>query len=117
MCPSVSTAYRCTGRGAAGGPVALAQQDSVDVEVLISMRVTQVQLEHLSGVTIQSTHQGAISAQLLERGPGLSSPAALQEENTSLTHRAAWNRTFRLQLDRINLFTMTLLKFYKIITH
>lgn len=77
MCVS----YCCTVCRAAGRPVALAQQDSVDVDVVVSVCVTQVELKHISSVRIQSTHQGAICAQLLERSLGLSSPAALQEAN------------------------------------
>ena len=69
--------------------MALAHQDGVDVDVDISMCVTQVELKHISGVTIQSAHQGAFGAQLLERSPCLSSPAALQEANHSaLIHKS-----------------------------
>lgn len=74
-------AHRCTGCRAAGHPVALAQQDSVDVDVVVSVCVTQVELQHISNVTIQSSHQGAIRAKLLERSRRLSSPATLQEED------------------------------------
>lgn len=82
----VCVAHCCTGCRAAGCPVSLAQQDSVDVDVVISMCVAQVQLQHISSVTIQSAHQGAIRAQFLERSCGLSSPAALQETNQNNTH-------------------------------
>lgn len=75
----VGAAHCCRGCRAAGRPVALAQQDSVDVDVIISMCVTQVELQHVSTVTIQSAHQGAITAQFVEVGCCLRSPAALQE--------------------------------------
>lgn len=61
--------------------MALVQQDGVDVDVVISMCVTQVELQHISNVTIQSAHQGAIRAQLLERSCGCSSPVALRDIN------------------------------------
>lgn len=68
--------------------MALAQQDNVDVDVSMSMCVTQVELQHISSVAIQSAHQGAIRAQLLERSCGLSSPAALQQANhNTLIHK------------------------------
>lgn len=77
----VHVAHCCTGCRAAGHPVALAQQDSVYVDVVISVCVTQVELQHISNVTIQSAHQGAIRAQLLERSRRLRSPATLQEDD------------------------------------
>lgn len=71
----------CTGCSAAGCPMALALQDSVDVDVIFSVCVTQVELQHAADVKIRNTHQGAITAQFLERSNGLSSPTSLQEFN------------------------------------
>ncbi len=86
----VCVTHCCTGCRAAGSPMALAQQDSVDVNVSISVCVTQVELQHISDVTIQSAHQGAIKAQLLERSRGLSTPVALQETEQNTLNMTPW---------------------------
>lgn len=59
--------------------MALAQQNRVDVNVLISVCVTQVELKHIADVTIQHAHQGACTAHLLEGSSGFRRPASLQE--------------------------------------
>ncbi|TNN36630.1 hypothetical protein EYF80_053208 [Liparis tanakae] len=87
---SVCTAHRRAGRRLAGRRVALAQQRGVDPEVLLGARVTDVELQHVSDVTVQSAHQGAVRAQLLETSPGFFSPAALQEENHHTVHSEQW---------------------------
>lgn len=40
----------------------LIQQDSVEVDVIISTCVTQVELQHIASVAIQSAHQGVVGA-------------------------------------------------------
>lgn len=59
--------------------MALAQQDRVGVNVLISVSVTQVEMEHIADVTIQHAHQGASTAHPLEGSSGFHGPASLQE--------------------------------------
>lgn len=88
----VCVAHCCTGCGAAGCSVPLVQQDSVDVDVYFSVGVTQVELQHIPSVTIKSTNQGAITAQLLKRSCGISSPGALQEtnHNNTLIPKSQW---------------------------
>lgn len=68
----------CAGRGAAWHRVTLTQQDTVHVDVHISAGVTQVEVQRVAAVTIQSPHQGLIGAQHLESSRGLSGPGALQ---------------------------------------
>lgn len=62
----------------AGYPMAQAQQDLVDVDVDLRASVTQVELQNISAVTGQSSHQRIIAAQLLKWSSGLKSPASLQ---------------------------------------
>lgn len=59
--------------------MALAQQDRVGVNVLISVSVTQVELEHITDVTIQHAHQGARTAHPLKGSRGFRRPASLRE--------------------------------------
>lgn len=58
--------------------MALAQQDLVDVDVVLLASVTQVEMQNISAVTSQSSHQRIVGAQLLEGSSGLEGPAALQ---------------------------------------
>lgn len=58
--------------------MALAQQDFVHIDIVLLASVTQVEMQNISGVTSQSSHQRIVGAQLLKRSSGLKSPAALQ---------------------------------------
>ena len=58
--------------------MALPQQDLVEVDVIPRASVTQVELQNISGVTSQSSHQRITAAQLLERRSGLKSPPSLR---------------------------------------
>lgn len=80
-CLLVLLTHCCTSQGAACRGMTLAQEDIADVDVLISVCVTQVELQRVPGVTMQTTHQGSIRAQRLETSPGLSGPAALQQNS------------------------------------
>lgn len=79
-------AHCCTGCRAARCPMSLAQQGHVDVDVVSSVCVTQVELQHISSVTIQKAHQDALRAKLLETSCGLVSPAALRETINNNNH-------------------------------
>lgn len=58
--------------------MALAQQDLVEVDVVPCARVTQVELQNISGVTSQSPHQRIAAAQLPKGSSGFRSPASLR---------------------------------------
>lgn len=66
------------GRRTAGYAMALAQQDFVDIDVVLLASVAQVEMQNISAVTSQSSHQRIVGAQLLKGSSGLKSPAALQ---------------------------------------
>lgn len=68
--------------------MALTQQDLVEVDVVPRASVAQVELQNVSGVTNQSSHQRITAAQLLKGSSGLKSPAALQMERDILPIKA-----------------------------
>lgn len=53
LCVCVCMAHCCSGCRTAGYPMALVQQGSVDVDVIVRARVTQIKLHHVTNVTIQ----------------------------------------------------------------
>lgn len=68
--------------------MALTQQDLVEVDVVPRASVTQVELQDISGVTSQSSHQRSTAAQLLKGSSGLKSPASLQMGQDNLPIKA-----------------------------
>lgn len=46
--------------------MALAQQDFMDIDVVLLLSVTQVEMQNISSVTSQSSHQRIVGAQLLK---------------------------------------------------
>ena len=65
--------------------MALLQQDSVYVAVVLCVCVTQQELQRITVVTVEDGHQRAVTAQALEGGSGRSTPVTLQGEQTTHT--------------------------------
>ena len=66
--------------------MALLQQDGVYVAVVLRVGVTQQELQRVTVVTVEDSHQRAVAAQALEGGSGHSAPVALQGEQTTHTY-------------------------------
>lgn len=72
--------------GGAGQGVALFLQGGVHVNVLLSVRVAQEEVQDAVLVAVDGGHQGALTAQLLKGGHRTGAPATLWRLNDRLTN-------------------------------